>query len=288
MEDELETELEVEGVDDAEGEVSEQEPLEEGDEGASTGEDEGDEDVVQIGDEAAPASEEGEGNSEVFADLRRRYRETQKELARLRAKESGGRLPAKPPVLPPKPTLASCEYDEEKFQADTDAWYAKKREVDAHEASQKDAEAAQRKAAQAIDEHYDKCKAALKVKYFQDAEDACRVTLDGVQQALIKQGASNPALVVAALGKNQKKLSEMASIKDPVKFAVALGKLETEVKVTKRTSGNKPAPESTVRGGSGSAPANTATLERLEADAARTGDRSKVIAYKRSLKARGK
>ena len=93
--------------------------------------------------------------------------------------------------------------------------------------------------------------------------------------------------MVYALGRTPKKLQELASIKDPVKFAVAVGKLETEVKVTSRKS-TKPAPETSVKGGSSSASASTATLDRLRAEAAKTGDLSKVVAYKRQMKAAGK
>jgi hypothetical protein len=56
-----------------------------------------------------------------------------------------------------------------------------------------------------------------------------------MQQAILKKGAANPALMVLRTGTHPKKLQELASIKDPVKFAVAVGKLETEVKVTKRS-----------------------------------------------------
>jgi hypothetical protein len=136
---------------------------------------------------------------------------------------------------------------------------------------------------QAVHENYAKSKKALKVKDFQDAEDEVAAQFSEVQQAIVIAGAANPGALVYALGKNPKKLQELASIKDPVKFAVAVGKLETEVKVTKRTS-TKPAPETPLRSTS-SAAASTATLERLEAEAAKTGDRSKVVAYKRQQRA---
>jgi len=52
--------------------------------------------------------------------------------------------------------------------------------------------------------------------------------LDPVQQDIILQAAQNPALAVYALGKSKDKAKELASIKDPVKFAFALGKLENQ------------------------------------------------------------
>lgn len=260
---------------------AEEEPAEEGDES------EGDEDVIQIGNEEPPASEEEKAAPKWVKDLRERQKQLARENAELKAKLGAGQPAAQgKPELPAKPKLADFDYDEEKFEQARDAWDAKKREHDSWEANQRQAQEAQQKAAQAVHENYATAKKALKVKDYQEAEDEAVAALDVVQQGIVLKGAANPALIVYALGKNPKKLQELASIKDPVKFAVAVGKLETEVKVTKRTS-TKPAPETTVRGNS-STPASKATLERLEAEADRTGDRSKVIAYKRQQKQQGK
>lgn len=258
-----------------------------GEETEGSGEGEEDEVVVQIGDEEPPASEETQAAPKWVKDLRERQRQLTRENAELRAKLGTGQ-PAQhtAPQLPEKPTLAAHDYDEEKFQAAMDGWYAKKREVEAFEAQQRAAAEARQKATQAVHENYANSKKALKVKDFQDAEDEAVTALDQVQQSIVIAGAENPAALVYALGKNPKKLQELASIKDPVKFAVAIGKLEKDIKVTKRTS-TKPAPERTVRGNS-SAPASTATLERLQAEADRTGDRSKVAAYLRAQRAAGK
>jgi hypothetical protein len=59
-----------------------------------------------------------------------------------------------------------------------------------------------------------------------------------------------------------------------------LGSLEKDIKVTKR---NAPAADTAVRGSTASAalPASDKELERLEKEADRTNDRSKVIAYRR-------
>lgn len=246
-----------------------------------------DEDVIQIGNEEPPASEEEKAAPKWVKDLRQRQRDLARENAELKAKLGTGQPAAQgKPELPAKPKLAEYDYDEEKFEQARDAWDAKKREHDSWEANQRQAHEAQQKAAQAVHENYATSKKALKVKDYQDAEDEAVAALDVVQQGILLKGAANPALIVYALGKNPKKLAELASIKDPVKFAVAVGKLETEVKVTKRTS-TKPAPETTVRGNS-STPASKATLERLQAEADKTGDRSKVAAYLRQQRQAGK
>lgn len=256
--------------------------------GEGTGDGAGDEDVVQIGEEEPPASEEEQAAPAWVKDLRHEQKRLRKENAELKARIGTGQPAAKgKPELPPKPKLADFEYDEEKYEQARDAWDANKREVDSWEAHQRQAQEAQQAESRAVDEHYAKTKQALKVKDFQAVEDEVAGQLTLIQQAILKKGAENPALMVLALGTHPKRLQELASIKDPLKFAVAVGKLETEVKVTKRSGSTKPAPETTVRSG-GSTSTSKATLERLEAEAERTGDRSKVIAYKRQQRASGK
>ena len=94
----------------------------------------------------------------------------------------------------------------------------------------------------------------------------------------------DPVLVVYALGKNPKKAAELSEIKDPVKFAFAVAKLETQLKVSSRKAATKP--EKTVNGSARVSGSVDSTLERLRAEASRTGDFSKLTAYKRKLKAK--
>jgi hypothetical protein len=88
---------------------------------------------------------------------------------------------------------------------------------------------------------------------------------------------------VYALGKNPKKLKELASITDPVKFAFAIAKLETQLKVSNKKPA--PPPEKVVGGTAPIRGAVDSTLERLRADAERTGDYSKVFAYRKQKRA---
>jgi len=255
------------------------------------GDREEEETVVSIGSEEPPTSETGEGESTVFADLRKRLRETSRELRKAQEQLASGQQVVQPkvPQLRAKPTLEGHEFDAEAFQTDLDKWYAEKAEADRKtaeaQAAQRQAVEAQQRAVQVVQANYAKSKEALKVKDFQQAEDEVAAQFSEVQQSIVASGAANPGLVVYALGKNPKKLAELASIKDPVKFAVAIGKLETEVKVTKRTS-TKPAPERTMTGG-GSGSTSKATLERLQAEADKTGDRSKVARFIRQQRLAG-
>jgi len=132
---------------------------------------------------------------------------------------------------------------------------------------------------------YGKDKSELKVKDFDDAEDVTQQALDVTQQGIVLQGADNPALVVYALGKNPKKAAELGSIKDPVKFAFAVAKLEKDLKVTPRKA--VPPPEKTVSGNARvSGGAIDSSLDRLRIEAEKTGDYTKVIRYKAQQRAK--
>lgn len=122
----------------------------------------------------------------------------------------------------------------------------------------------------------------LKVSDYDDASQAFEDTFSIVQQGIVIGGPEDPkasALLRYALGKNPKKAKELAAIKDPVKFAFAVAKLETQLKVTPRKSA--PPPDRQVRSSVAGATAVDNQLARLQAEADKTGDRSKVAAYLR-------
>lgn len=131
-------------------------------------------------------------------------------------------------------------------------------------------------------DNYNKAKTELKVKDFDDAEGFAQEVFSVTQQGVMLQGAENPALVIYALGKNPKKAKELASINDPVKFAFAVAKLETQLKVTNRKAST--APEKIVTGTGRVSGTVDSVLERLREEAARTGNMDKVMAYKRKLR----
>ena len=233
--------------------------------------------VVQIGDEE-PA-QEAERAPDWVRDLRRQHRELQRQNRELQAKLQTV-APQQQLTLGPKPTLESVDYDSAKFEQELEAWYTRKREVDSVRERAKRAEEEQTQAWQSKLEQYGKAKQELRVKDYDEAEALVQETMSTVQQGVILQGAENPALLVYALGRNPKRAKELAAITDPVKFAVAIGKLEKDMKVTPRKA---PPPESTVRSGTPDS-ANDSTLNRLRAEAERTGDMTKVIAYRRQMR----
>lgn len=246
--------------------------------------DEADEDegfvAVTIGGEAPPPEdEETERAPEWVRDLRKQYREEKrrnKELQEQLAKTTGA---AKVAELGEKPTLEKADYDTERYEKELAAWYERKRKHDEVEAARRaEADAVEREWKQKL-EGYQSAKATLKVRDYDEAEDVVQDAFTVTQQGMILQGAENPALLVYALGKNPKRAKELASIKDPVKFAFAVARLETQLKVTKRKATSKPEPK--VTGTGRISGAVDSTLERLRADAERTGDYSKVFQYKK-------
>ena len=236
--------------------------------------------AVTIGGEAPPPEdEEAERAPEWVRDLRKQYREEKrrnKELQEQLAKTTGATKAAE---LGEKPTLEKADYDTERYEKELAAWYERKRKHDEVEAArQAEAQAADREWKQKL-EGYQSAKATLKVRDYDEAEDVVQDAFSVTQQGMILQGAENPALLVYALGKNPKRAKELASIKDPVKFAFAVARLETQLKVTKRKASSKPDPKITGTGRVSGAV--DSTLERLRADAERTGDYSKVFQYKK-------
>lgn len=264
-----ETEAQIEVETEAEGQAPEVEAKQE----ASQDE----ELIVTIGEEAPPQEEEKPA-PEWVRELRKQHRELQKRNRELEAKLNQEQAP-KTPEIGKKPTLEDFDYDAEKFEASLAQWFERKRQADEQAAKvQADIEKQQQEW-QAKLEGYGKAKAELKVRDYDDAESLVQESFNVTQQGVILQGADNPALLVYALGKNTKKAKELASISDPVKFAFAIAKLETQLKVTNRKAA--PPPEKTVQGTGRVSGTVDSTLDRLRAEADKSGDYSKVMAYKR-------
>jgi len=233
--------------------------------------------VVSIGEEAPP-HEEHTPAPEWVKELRKTNREKERRIRELEARLQTTQIENKPIALGKKPTLEEHDYDAERFEASLADWFERKRQADEANAKQEAEVMNQQKAWQSKLDGYSKAKAELRVKDYEDAEEVAQQLLSVVQQGVVLQGAENPALVVYALGKNPAKAKELAEIKDPVKFAFAVAKLEKELKVSNRRQA--PAPERIVTGTGRSSGAVDSTLERLREEAARTGNMTKVIQYK--------
>ena len=233
--------------------------------------------VVSIGEEAPP-QEEHTPAPEWVKELRKTNRELQRQNRELQGRLQAAPPETKPVVIGNKPKLEDHDYDADKYEEALTDWFDRKRQADEVNAKQEAEVMNQQKAWQAKLDGYGKAKAELRVKDFEDAEEVAQQVFSITQQGVLLQGADNPALVVYALGKNPAKAKELAEIKDPVKFAFAVAKLEKDLKVTNRRQA--PAPERIISGTGRSSGAVDSTLERLRAEAERTGNMTKVIAYK--------
>jgi hypothetical protein len=245
--------------------------------------------IVTIGDEMPPAATEDEIEGKPapawVKELRKEHRELQRQKRDLEQQLAATKQTQQPQTVQvgEKPTLEGCDFDAEKYGEELLAWNERKRKADEQAAA---ARAEQEAAAAAWNTKvtaYKTAKAALKVDDFDGAEHVVQSTLSQLQQNMIVHAVDKPELVIYALGSNPAKAKELAAIKDPVRFAVAIGKLETQLKVVPRKT--PPAPERQVRGTAGGATIDN-TLERLEAEADRTGDRTKVNQYKREQRAK--
>lgn len=255
---------------------------------APAGEEDG-EVVVMLGDEPLPASTEDEIDGKPapawIKELRKQNREKDKRIRELEQAQQAGQQQAAPAAqtLGPKPTPEDFDYDAEKYGEALVEWNGKKAAIDAQQAAARAEQEAVDAAWKARLKSFETAKAALKVPDFDDAEHVVDKTLSVNQRGLIIQGADKPELLVYALGKNPAKAKELAGITDLVKFAFAVAKLETQLKVAPRAN-VPPAPERQVRGSAAGAVGVDNTLARLQAEADKTNDRSKVAAYLREQK----
>lgn len=215
-------------------------------------------------------------------ELNKKLREQELELKKLKTPQAAQEPEA--PKLGTKPTLESCEYDEEAYEASLTKWHDDKRKVEKHQEEVQRKQEEEKAENQRVVDSYTAASQKLKVPDFRESEELVSIALSDVQKALILNGADNPATLVYALGRTPEKLKELAAITNPLKFTTAFAKLEEKIKVTKRT--DKPGPERSIpsTGGTSRVAGVDKNLERLEAEAEKTGDRTKIQAYKRSLR----
>ena len=236
-----------------------------------------DEVVVTIGE--PEEEQELKKDSGLVKHLRKVTRSLQGENKRLQRELEQRSTAANPPAIDPgpKPTMKGMGYREAEYEKAMETWYEKSRQKEQQEASQKQALEAQQQLAKQKHDAYQAKKVEHGFRDMEDAEQLVMNTLNQTQQAMILQGAKDPALLVYALGTNSEVLDELAKMDNIAEFANAVFNVERDAKVRKK---KVPAPErrinSATQGGG-----TDATLDRLEEEAEKTGDRTKVWRYKR-------
>ena len=234
--------------------------------------------VVSIGEEK-PSEEETKEAAPWIKNLRKMQRETAKENRELKKKLADMSNADETAELGTKPTLENSDFDADKYEVKLLAWQDAKSKIAAKAAKEEEAKKKQSTDWQQNLNAYNEKKAVLKVADFEEAEAVVRSEFSDTQQGLIIQGAENPALVVYALGKNPQHAEELSKINDPVKFAFAVAKLESQLVVSKKPS--VPKPEETIQGSGNASTTTGVTLDKLREEAEKTGDYTKVAQYKR-------
>ncbi len=227
-------------------------------------------------------SDEEQGEEpELVKKLRSELRERDRKLAQYR------RAPAvvdddPEPVVPEEPSEDDAGWDFDKFR---EAMRAREKAVLAHadwKARQAVRDNARTAAANEQAKRVEQQKNALGIKDYDTRSQTVREILSEPHLAVLINGAKDPARLIAALGAPAAgaNLSLLAAEENLARFAFLAGDMERKIKVTKKSA---PAPESQVRGATASLISGGVDkhLERLEKEADRTGDRSKVIQYRR-------
>jgi hypothetical protein len=205
-------------------------------EAAEVGEDEF---SIELEGEEAEAEE-----TPLMRELRLKLRDRDRELASYRKV-------ATPKIeVGDKPTLESCDYDADAFEAKLDEWKDRKRQADNQEADiAKQAEVRnqefERKAAS-----YRAKLAALPIPAAEKvaAEQAVIAALPELYQSTIVQYADDPAKVAVALARHPKKLEHLAQITDPGQFLKEIILLERNLKVVTRKKPPAPDAENVLQG----------------------------------------
>jgi hypothetical protein len=220
--------------------------------------------------------------------LRSEHARIAKENRELRQQVAARQIEEAPIVVGPRPKAwdEGIDGDDEKLDAALDAWEAQKTAAAEQERKRDEAKRRQNDEWGKVQARYNEEKARITVPGRDEAESVALAELSPQQQAVIARHADNPARFIIALGKNPAKLAQIASIEDPFALTKAMTKMEATLKQTKGP--RPPEPSRTVRG----APISTANtnkqLEKLEAEAEKTGNRDKVIAFKRAQREKSK
>lgn len=221
-----------------------------------------DEYSLRVGDEEISLTEEdddhvdGQPAPQWVKDLRKNNREKDKELRELRRQlEQVQSRPAEQQpqqqadVIPPKPTLESCEYDEEAYEAALTDWHEKKgRAEQSKQQQQRQQQEYQQRFQQRVEAHKQRA-AKLPVKDYQEMEEIVRAEVPDLhKEILIHCADEGSELIAYGLGKSQQLRQRVAAETDPIRAAFLLGQISKQVSLApKPKKAIKPEPE--VRGG---------------------------------------
>ena len=249
-------------------------------------EEESDEDeiVVTLGEESPPQEED---DTSLVKHLRNVAKEQSKKLKEVESKLKQFETVKQVETLKleDKPTIESCDYDETLFENKILEWHQKKAKIDNQMQEQKQYQEMQQQEWQNTLDNYNEKKSALRVPDYEIVEDIVKDGLDPTQQGVLLDACKDPALFVYAIGKNKTVLDNLSKIKNPVKFAAEVARLESkDLKVTTKSRKPTSQPEKGLKGNGSKSGVSDSKLERLREEAEKTGNYAKLMAYKKSIK----
>lgn len=286
---ELDEEDNIDPIEDNQEDENQEDPEETQDE-SNQSDDETSEDeefVITVGDEEPEPSDEDDFSGKPaptwVKDLRKKEREARKRIKELEAQVQQAKPADKPIEVGPKPKLADFDYDEDQFESAVEQWHERKRQVEQQQVAKQAEEEKAKQAWQTKMQSYEERRqnVASKVRDFEEVEEAAKDKLTATQQGILIHAAENPELILYHLGKNPKKAQELSEITDPIQFAFAAAKLDSQMKIQTRKPSTQP--ERKPSGSAGLSGVVDQKLAQLEAKAAKTGDRTELIKYKKSL-----
>lgn len=219
-----------------------------------------------------------EQDSSVIRELRKAYREAEKERKRLREELEAVKNPKQ--EVGSKPTLEQFDYDADAFESALISWNERRRQAESEAAKQQEAEAAAQRVYAERLHAYEADKRASRIAGIDEAEDAVRSALNDMQQSILVRYSSRPAVLVKAIGANPETAKRIAAITDPIEFAFAVRDLESKVKTTPR---KPPAPETRIASAGQSVPYEV-RLKQLREQADKTGNSTEVVRFMRAQK----
>lgn len=213
----------------------------------------------------------------VNRELSKKLKLEEQEKARLKQQLDALQAPATI-ELPPEPDLSDDDinYDTDAFKKKYADWTQKKIQVEQQQQAVKQKEVEQQTKFNQRLKAYEQGKSNY--KGIDEAEAAVLGALDVNQQGMIVNYATDPAMLVYALGKNPLVLSQLSAIKDPIEYAIKMREIEQKAKdkiVTKTKSA--PAPERTVKGGTAVKSNHDKILDKLRSE----GKVTEALQYRR-------
>lgn len=249
--------------------------------------------VVSIGEDAPDEDDlsiEKEDDTDTIKQMRKALKDKnetskadRKRLKELEAKEDEREAAKDKVEVGDKPKQDDYDYGQtEQYETDLIAWNDRKRNLEDKKQSDKDESKAADERYQKKLSSYNANGAALGVDDFNEVEGRVKEKFSVQQHAIAIHALDKPELFMLAVGKNQKVLDRLSDIKDPVIFAVEIGKIEATLKTTKRKS---PQPETRLSGTAAMTGSTDKHMEKLERESEKNGgDRTAIVAYKRELR----